>query len=239
MKPELSEFFSSMDAYFRDSRQLQALRARFPGWDASPSRLAVYGRFVDGHVQGTLEKLFPLTRSVMSAEQWARIVRAYYETAPAQHFEINQLGASFGSFLADRTEAEGVAAFVPAVAKFEWADFEVYASEEEIPSQVRALTANPTLTVLQHPFRLVPWMRSNPRPAAPEQGDETVLMWRHPKTHLTTYLAADPRSLLVLKLAVEGISIEDAAAAGGISPAEVRAFVELFARDGMVLSAFN
>ncbi|MBX5482896.1 MAG: putative DNA-binding domain-containing protein [Myxococcaceae bacterium] len=242
----VARFFETMDAYFRAAASpaqerdeaFARLRQAHPGWEPSPSRLAIYGRFVVAHVRDTLQKNFPLTRGVVGEPVWAELVRAFYATDPARHFEINRLCESFPAFLADQVEARSLPPFVPALARFEWTDFEVYASSEEIPTNVSTLTANPTITVLQHPWRLSPWLRSAPRlrPASPEPGDETLLLWRHPVTHRTMYQAADVGALLVLKLAVEGLRAEDAAEAGGIPVEEVTARIQRAAEDGLVIA---
>lgn len=240
---EVQDFFTSMDEFFRGASSpdaaAKALKQAHPGWDAKESRLRIYGRFIDAHVRDSLEKNYPLVRGVVGEERWTQLVRAYFDTGPARHFEMNQLTAGFPAFVADLVVERALPAFVPALARFEWADFETYASIEEIPSasSVSGLTANPTLSVLQHPWRLVPWIRTaaDVRPAAPAEADETVLIWRHPITHRTMYLAADDGALLVLKMALENVSESDAAAAGAVSVERIREIVQVHANSGLVL----
>lgn len=237
MKPELAAFFRQMNGYFGHAQDADSLKAAFPGWEAATGRVQIYGRFVDGHVRTTLEKLYPVVREVLGEERWSELARGYDALRPATHFEMNQLGAAFPSFLADRAQGEGLPAFLPALARFEWLDFEVYASPERLPAQVERLMPNPTTAVLQHDFRLVPWVRAKPqRPPSPEEGAETVLMWRHPQTLRTTYLAADERALLVLKMAIEGLLPSEVAAASGLSVQAISDLTQLYARDGLVLA---
>lgn len=236
MKPELSDFFTAMGAYFAAPNSTRPLHERFPSWDADPARVAIYGRFVEGHIREAVEKNHPLTRSQLAPETWRLLLERYYATRPATHFELNQASASFSSFLEDQVESLQLPPFLPALARFEWTDFEVYVAKDAIPSHVDVLTPNPTLAVLQHPFLLVPWIRAGAnRPAAPQPGEETVLMWRHPRTHLCTYLQADARALLVLKLAIEQIPMETAASDGGIDAAQLEQWVSRAAADGLVL----
>lgn len=236
MNPALADFFAAMGAYFAAPRSTDALQARFPGWQADPRRLSIYGGFVQGHVRESVEKNHPLTRAAVDADTWRRLIDAYYATGPATHFELNQASSTFAAFLDEQVHPLQLPRFLPALARFEWTDFEVYVAAEEIPERVEALSPNPTLVALQHPFRLVPWLRAGAsRPAAPEPGDETVLMWRHPRTHLTTYLQADARALLVLKLAVEQIPLEHAAREGGTDVHQLEQWVSRAAADGMVL----
>ncbi len=234
MKPELRRFFDTMDEYLAAPGGLERLRAAHPGWDAPPSRVAIYGDFVRNHVRSTLEKLYPLVRGAVGPERWDELVRAYDGTRPARHFEMNQLGEGFPTFLADVAVARGLPEFVPALARFEWADWAVYASEESIPERVERLTPNPTLTVLQHAFRLYPYITAKGAGQAPEPGEELLLLWRHPESLRTWFMAANDRALLVLKMAVEGLSPGDVAAATGVAEEDVRGAVEACARDGLV-----
>jgi hypothetical protein len=73
---------------------------------------------------------------------------------------MNRLGEGFAGFLADEAGARGLPDFLPALARFEWTDFAVYTSMEPVPARVERLTVNPTLMMLEHPFRLCAFMRA-------------------------------------------------------------------------------
>ncbi|MBZ4422387.1 DUF2063 domain-containing protein [Myxococcus sp. RHSTA-1-4] len=238
MKPALKHFFDSMGAYFArpGPESLERLYAEHPGWDAPRERVAVYGDFVRGHVRGVLEKVFPLVRGAVGAEAWSALVEDFTLTRPARHHELNHLAEGFPAFVADAAASRGLAPFVPALARFEWTDFAVFASEAPSPESVERLTANPTLMVLEHPFRLCAYVRAKGALAEPEAGDELALLWRHPARLVTFYVEATPPALLVLKMAVEGLSVEDVAAATGMSAADLRSSVERFSLDGLVLA---
>jgi hypothetical protein len=236
MKPELRHFFDSMAHFFADPSRQEQLHAAHPGWDASPKRVAIYGEFVLAHVREVMEKLYPLLQARVGPERWEQLVEGYTATRPARHFEMNQLGEAFPAFVADVTVAQGLPEFLPTLARFEWADWAVYASEERMPERVERLTVNPTLTVLQHPFRLCAYVRAKGAALAPASGDEMALLWRHPRQLNTWFMAANERSLLVLKMAVEGLSPGDVAAATGMAEEDVRRAVEECALDGLVLT---
>lgn len=237
MKPGLKHFFDSMGAYFArpGAQSLEALYAEHPDWDAPRGRVAVYGDFVRGHVRGVLEKVFPLVRKAVGAEKWDALVEGYTLTRPARHHELNHLAEGFPAFVADAAAPRGLAAFVPALARFEWTDFAVFASEAP-PERVARLTANPTLAVLEHPYRLCAYVRAQGTLPEPEAGEELALLWRHPEHLVTYYVEATPPALLVLKMAVEGLAVADVAAATGMPEAELRGAVERFSRDGLVLA---
>ncbi|MGQ0505701.1 MAG: HvfC/BufC family peptide modification chaperone [Myxococcaceae bacterium] len=217
MKPALSTFFSAMEHHFFAERQ--------------PGRMAIYGGFVFDHVADTLLKLYPMTREALGSD-WDTLATRYYATRPARHFEMNQLGEGFPSFLADSQVAD----FIVPLARFEWADFAVFAHPTTIPASVMQLTANPTLMSLESPFRLCPFVRAGTsRPARPEAGQELALLWRHPAEDRTYFREADDRALLVLKLAIESITLDQAVQKTGASVDVLRSVIAPFARDGMVV----
>lgn len=236
MKPGLRHFFDSMAEYFTEPTRQERLHAAHPGWAASPTRVAIYGRFVRVHVRETLEKLYPLTQAVVGLERWEHLVEGYTATRPARHFEMNQLGEAFPGFVADVTAAHGLPEFIPALARFEWADWAVYVSQEQVPERVERLTVNPTLTVLQNPFHLCAYVRAKGKGPAPAAGDEMALLWRHPRQLSTWFMQAHERALLVVKMAVEGLSPADVAAATGVAEGDVRQAVEECIREGLVLA---
>ncbi|WP_223644744.1 DUF2063 domain-containing protein [Corallococcus sp. EGB] len=238
MKPSLRHFFDSMDAYLAGpagAEGLLKLSASHPGWDVDPERMALYGQFVRGHVRSTLEKLFPLTREAVTPGAWDALVEGYTLTRPARHYELNRLGEGFAPFIADAADSRGLPAFLPALARFEWTDFAVFASEEVIPEAVERLTPNPTLMVLEQPYRLCAFVRAHGAQAVPAEGEELALLWRHPERLVTFYMEATPPALLVLKMAVEGLSEDAVTHATGMAAADVHAEVVRFAKDGLVL----
>ncbi|MCY1079972.1 HvfC/BufC N-terminal domain-containing protein [Archangium lansingense] len=237
MKPGLRGFFDSMEQYLTrpGPDALDRLYAAHPGWDAPRSRVSLYGAMVRHHVTSTLGKLYPLTRAGVDEARWAELVRAYEASSPSRPYEMNRLGEGFPGFLADEAVRRGLPDFLPALARFEWTDFAVYASMEPVPARVERLTVNPTLAVLEHPFQLCAYVRQQKR-GPPERGQEMALLWRHPERLVTMFLAANDRSLLTLKMAVEGLTPPQVAEATGVAEADIRAAVASCVEDGLVLS---
>jgi hypothetical protein len=236
MKPGLKAFFDSMDAFLSAPGGLQRLLAAHPGWAEAPSRVALYGHFVRNHVRTALEKLFPLTQASVTPEQWTELVRDYDATKPGRHYDINRIGEGLPGFLADVTAARGLPEFVPSLARFEWADWAVFVSREQVPTRAERLTVNPTLTVLQHPFRLAPFIHAKAQGRAPEPGEEMMLLWRHPEQLRTWFMVGKERALLVVKMALEGLSPRDVAAATGVAEEVVQQAVAECTENGLVIA---
>src|SRR5690606_28403070 len=130
------------------------------------------------------------------------------------------------AFVADVAVAQGLPEFIPPLTRFEWADWAVYASQEQVPERVERLTVNRTLTVLQHPFKLCAYVRSKGSGPPPAAGGEMAFLWRHPHQLNTWFIPATDRALLVVKRAVEGLSPGDVAAATGVAEGDVRQALE-------------
>ncbi len=237
MKPGLRGFFDSMTEYFAapGPEALERLYSAHPGWDAPRTRVALYGRLVGHHVKATLEKLYPLAWASVGEERWVELVRAYEASRPVRPFELNHVGEGFPAFLADEVERRGLPAFLPALARFEWTDFAVYTSPEPVSDKVERLTVNPTLVVLEHPFHLCAYVRAKGQ-GTPTPGQEMALMWRHPERLVTMFLAANDRSLLAVKMALEGLTPAQVAAATGVAEADIRTAVDACVQEGLVLS---
>jgi uncharacterized protein len=237
MRPGLRGFFDSMAEYLAEPgpEGLERLYGAHPGWDAPRSRVELYGRLVRHHGKSALEKLYPLARAYVGEARWEELARAYEASRPSRPFEMNRMGEGFPGFLADEAERRGLPAFLPALARFEWTDFAVYSSTEPVPEKVERLTVNPTLAVLEQPFRLCAWVRAKGQ-GEPEPGQELALLWRHPERLVTMYLAASDRALLAVKMAVEGLTPPEVAAATGVPEADIRAAVDSCVEEGLVLA---
>lgn len=233
----MRRFFETMEAYFDGALSTGELFAAHPGWTERCERVELYRSFVQAHGRELLDKLYPLCRAALgsspseAAGAWDALCSAYVAAHPSQHFEVNLSGEGFAAFLADNVERRGLPPFLPALARFEWLDFAVYASAAEPEGAV-----NPTLELFEHPFRLCAWVRSGQRAHPPETGHERVLMWRHPRELKTYFVEADDRLLLGLKVVLEGTPLEEAAREAGWPIAELEALVAEMGRDGLVVS---
>lgn len=238
--PSLEAFFAAQARFFAAARDPQAaaraLGAEFPGWVHRPSRVAIYADFVHGHVRVTLERVFEVTRDALPAGTWSTLVGRFYDTRPAAAYEINQLAAGFPALLAEAGDLD-LPPWLPALARLEWALFAAHTAPVELPTTVERLTLNPTAEALEHAWRLCAYREAPPpRTAPPAPGDEVALVWRHPRTLRSHYMAANARTLLAVKLAAEGIAPEDAAAAGGVPVDNVHTAIAEHVGHGLLLA---
>ncbi len=181
------------------------------------------------HVSGRrkLEKIYPTCRSILDSDTWDRIVAAC--GADPELF-FNTLAAQGDDLV--------VAAFLPELARLEWALSGVTTGEMEIPPQVEQLGVNPTVQLLQLSWKnLTLLLRSDNDPSlpTPEPGTETVQIWRDPQTGEAMMQVASDEDLLVLKMVLEGIDPEKVAALGALPVGAVDAAVDRAVRRGILL----
>jgi len=236
----MTRFYASLEAYVWGSPDdPSVMQAAHPEWDVNLERLGIYGEFIPSYVEDTLGALFSATKCLISGEAWEALMKRYYALQTSKHYEINHLAHEFPDWLRAQPEGSAMAADV---ALFEMTRHQVFTNRQEVPRAVEALSVNPSLTTLQLGHKVSFWekLRSEADenaalPAAPQVGEELVLLWRHPETLLSNHWAAKPRTLLALKIVLESIPLEEAAAAGGVDPAEIRTVIDEAVEHGLLL----
>lgn len=218
----LTEFMAAFGRYTADPTpgRLEELQGAFPGWEADPRRLAIYGRHARGYVQDALDKIYVATRAALPPAVWQRLSDDWYATRPARSFELNHAAEGFDELVLARADLPGWAA---PLARMEWQLFVTLSlAPFDGPPGAGPLRPNPTLAPLEHAWRLCGWLAGERRDVPPPEGQELALLWREPRTQVAHWRSAGPRELLALKIAAEGIPLADAAQAGGVDEAEVR-----------------
>ncbi len=211
-----------------------------------PDRLAIYRRFVDGHIKKVLAKDYRITRSILPPDVWQRLVDDYFHERPASSWELNAACEAFPGFLAERQEAgaRAVEPFHVALARYEWERFATYMHLARVPdaSDLDAPTLNPTLSILELTCPVVAfvmrWNAGEHDPTAPlptvEQGPERVLMFRSAADSVC-YPVANDDLLFALKVTYEGLDPIATAEAAGLPADLARAAMDEARRIGLVI----
>ena len=119
--------------------------------------------------------------------------------------------------------------FLPDLARLEWALYQAGLGSAEAGQDPDRRIVNPTLQLLQFSFKnLVPLAQVADRAGSfvPEPGEELVLVWRALEKRKVLSRAAREEDLLVLKIVLEEVPLETAAAAGGIRAAALEEALE-------------
>ena len=177
-----------------------------------------------------IEAIYPVCRSLLDQETWDQIVTAC---------AADQRPEKAPDLLEQHVMKAGVPAFLPALARLEWARHQVMMTGEGVPSDVDQLMLNPTIQVLQLPWRNLPpfiHAQGDSTVVQPEPGEEWVLAWLDPRTHDVRVRATSDEDLLALKMVSEGISVHQVAAEGTALPAAVGEAVNRAVRNGLLLA---
>ncbi len=107
-----------------------------------------------------------------------------------------------------------------------------------VPNHVDDLCLNPTVELVELAWKNLPALLSAEGGIAPEPepANELVMVWKDPGTSVVRARAASPGDLLALKIVVEGISPEEAAAGGGVQVNIVNSALDTAVRNGVLLS---
>jgi len=96
-------------------------------------RVAVYRRMYLARLVDVLREDYPRVSDVLGAERFAEVARSYVAAFPSTQPSARHVGAAFPDFLA--VAGSDVPAFLPDLARLEWARLEVFDAPD-----VRALT---------------------------------------------------------------------------------------------------
>jgi len=106
-----------------------------PPTDVEPRRMAVYRELFFANIAGLLAGSFPVTRRVLGAESWNRLVRSFYVCHHAHTPYFLELPREFVDWLRQRPQsAADEPAFLQELVHYEWVELALAISEEEPPA---------------------------------------------------------------------------------------------------------
>ena len=175
------------------------------------------------------EKIYLACRSNVDADTWNGIIASCAEGLEPERLP-DELALQMGDL--------GLPDFLPELARLEWAVYTVKNGDIEIPREVDRLDMNPTVQLLQLAWKnLCSVLNSGGEsaPPNPEPGEEFVLVWLEPKTRQVKTQPASDEDLLVLKMVVEEIDPQKAAAVGGLPVGAVDGAIHRAVLKGILL----
>ena len=130
-------------------------------------------------------------------------------------------------------------AFVSDLARVEWALYEAAKSEILFDEAFEALAVNPTLTLVPATWKNLVGLvtgESDESALVQESTSVHIIIWRHPKTNKLRIREAEDADLLALKIAVEKIEPQKAAAMGKVSIDAVEARLHRAVSQGILMA---
>lgn len=224
-------------------RSERSVEAGADALQVDPRRLGIYRNFVRQHVRTALEHHYPTVQALLGESAWERLYEAYVEACPPTSWELNAAAAAFPEFIEERLDSDGpLSLFHAALARFEWEQYAVNTAPIDLPdpATLSEPVLNPTLSLLQLPFAVVPFVvafDAGRDPALPDADDAAplALLFRRPATGNCAYYNGSDTLMFALKVTHDGLSAEAAAAASGQGIDQVRAALDEAADIGLVI----
>jgi selenobiotic family peptide radical SAM maturase len=173
-----------------------------------------------------LERHFPGCRSLVGSDTWRGLIAAGRAAETPE---------AFLETLRSHCRSAGAPAFLPELALLEWHLWNIAETALTVPDPLEAPAVNPSLYLLELPWKNLDSFSGPGGGAAPEPGAEILLLWKHPEDGRVRVQAAAAEDLLVLKMIAEEIDRKEVARAGALPIAAVDAALERAADKGIVL----
>ena len=176
-----------------------------------------------------LKTIYPACRAFLDDDTWNALLAEYADEKNTRSFE---------ELLAHRIREPGVPEFLPGLARLEHAIAETAQRGDLISTSVERREINPTLTLIEASWSGLPSLidsRDGPPRNPPEQGEEQLLVWYHPKSKTVQYRSATSEDLLVLKMIAEDIDPRLVAREGAVPIGAVEAAIDRAVEAGLIL----
>lgn len=204
-----------------------------------PRRLGIYREMVRGHVYTALDANFDVLKGVLGEPLFDGLYETYLSACPPSSWALNDAAEAFPAFL-ERLLNEGRAGlthFHVCLAELEWALYQTGVHPEPVAVPDHP-TLNPTLTLLQTAYPVVPFMvrwQRGEGPALPEARESVSLLFQRPETGRACFYNGTDDLLFALKMVHDGLTAEAAAEATGHPVELVRGVLDHAVGIGLVL----
>lgn len=211
--PSLLEFQRDFrSALLHDMAAPAAVRG---GMASADARLGIYRNNVTGNLTGALRLTFPAIERLVGAEFFAASAIDFVRATPPAGADLYEYGAAFPKFLAGFAPAHGLA-YLPDVARLEWAVNRALHAPVMPPLSADAITAVPTerhaeLRFMPHPSLSLLWL------SHPVRAIWQAVLTPDPEDRAACLAAVDPNAgeeCLAVVLAPHGLEVLNLTSAG-------------------------
>ncbi|MFZ2448311.1 MAG: thio(seleno)oxazole modification radical SAM maturase SbtM [Syntrophobacteraceae bacterium] len=184
---------------------------------------------MNGSKRDTLDAVYPVSRARVDSEIWDHFLESRAATSgPEDLAGLLSLHAAQFDF----------PAFLPDLARIEWAMHEVRCSNTLPVLPEARIVLNPALRLLRLSWRHLTGLVSDGADGCfpnPEEGEEFVLLWRNIQSGEVRLRPASCEDLLALKVIVEEIEPQKAAAEGSVSIYAIEAAIDRAVGEGLLI----
>ena len=197
LDPSLARFFDTMAPYLRGESSVEAVNTVLGASPSGSTRVDFYRQLMSANFQRVLSHLFPAVQTTLSdPSRWTQLCGEYRLEHPSIHWDLNQFGASFSTFLSGKPALLDRHPALDQLAEYEFLFFEI--SRSTVHFDPAADGVNATTVIRQYTHQVPQCARAarGGPAAALEAAPMTVLVYRHPEDLRVRYLQPDMPMLL-------------------------------------------
>ncbi|MDX1777048.1 MAG: hypothetical protein R3297_10730, partial [Desulfobulbales bacterium] len=169
-------------------------------------------------------EIFPKCSRLVAAETWQELINK------AETPELLPV------ILKQYPDKPALPGYLSELARLELFVFKLNKSTTPVPNYSKKLSINPTLELFDNSWRnLACHINDGDVMTDPEKGHEHVIIWRRPADDRIKAKPAGKDDLLAMKMALENISVQDAASEGNVHAAAIEVALIRALDEGIVI----
>lgn len=198
--PDLAAFQAQFGDYLRRQTHTPA--------DTAPKRVGtLYQSLIFNNLSGFVNQCFPVCQSLLSAETWQALLRAFLQHGAMESPYFSEINAQFVAYLQDSDIVAQLKlpAFFAELVHYEWVELYV----DNLPNhtvgtfvQQPMLALNPTLQALAYHWA-VHTISADAQPKAP---DETFLLVYRKRDEQTAFMQVNALTFCLIKFIQENLA---------------------------------
>jgi hypothetical protein len=171
--------------------------------------------------------IFPACRRIAGPEKWDGLLDELPEAGGPE---------ALPDLIAGRLDACNLPPFLADLAAIEARMHRCAGQDWEEPAPGGAISVNPSLSLFKAGWRNLPGIIRQQRKAAPEPGEEFIMIWRQPGNRGVHVRSAQPSDLLALKLVLENLDKREIARIENTTLAALDGAITAAVQQGILLA---
>ncbi len=220
-----------------------------------PDRVNHYRRLVYNIVDDSLESAFPLTRNLLTDEQWDTLVQNFFATHKCQSAQIWEMPKEFYNYFKEtESSVKNLYSQLEDLLLFEWMEIEVFMMEDiEFPQVVKegnilsdTLSVNPEFKIFRVSYPV--HLKIAKDITQDDKGKYYILLFREKETGKVQFIDLSAVYVLIIENIAKGLKLKDIlteiATHLKLDSMEVlfdnvEPFIEMLKKKGFILGFYN